>query len=99
MNSINKEILLLNEKSNQKIGKERDSEEIIEKLKNFDIIMKNKDEKIEALEGKLKDANLKIFEQNKEIEIINKKLHVLKKKDTKMEWKTRLINQWNKLIK
>ena len=33
----------------------------------------NQDEKIEILEGKLKDTNSKIFEQNKEIEIITKK--------------------------
>ena len=70
MEKLSKDIELLNEK-------ERKSEGIIVNLQNFDSMIKQKDEKIEKLEGKLKDTNLKILEQNNEIEIINKKLRVL----------------------
>ena len=52
---------------------------MIEKLKNFDSVMKKKNEKIEELEGKLKDTNLKVFEQNKEIEMIIRNYVCLKK--------------------
>ena len=60
MENLSKDIELLNEK-------ERESKGIIEKLRNFDSMMKNKNEKIEILEGKLKDTNLKISEQKKKL--------------------------------
>ena len=53
--------------------------------KLFEIILLHEDitqrEKIQILENKIKDANLKIFEQAKEIELINKKLRCLKDKE------------------
>ena len=63
--------------------KERESERIIEKLKQFDDMVQKKDDKIQTLENKMKDANLKIFEQSKEIDLINKKLRSLKDNDNK----------------
>ena len=46
-------------------------------------MVQKKDDKIQTLENKMKDANLKIFEQSKEIELINKKLRSLKDNDNK----------------
>ena len=46
--------------------------------------MKKQNEKIEMLENKSKDTDLKIVEQNKEIDILKKKLRILKEKDSKV---------------
>ena len=73
---LSKDIKVLNDK-------EKESERIIEKLKQFDDIIQKRDDKIQILENKIKDSNLKIFEQAKEIELINKKLRCLKEKENK----------------
>ena len=60
LENLSKDIEILNEK-------ERDSEEMIENLKHFDSLLKNKNEKIEALEGKLKDTNLKVLNRTRKL--------------------------------
>ena len=64
--------------------KEKKSEDIIQKLNNFENIVREKNEKIEKLDDKIKDTNLKIFEQGKEIDMLKKKLHVLKEKEKRL---------------
>ena len=60
--SIDKGLKLLNEK-------ETEAKVVIEKLNQmevkFDLLIKQRDEKIEHLEMQLKDTNLKAFEQDK----------------------------------
>ena len=46
--------------------KEKKFEDIIQKLNNFENIVIEKNEKIEKLDDKIKDTNLKTFEQGKE---------------------------------
>ena len=64
--------------------KEKKSDEIIQKLNNFENIVKDKNEKIEKLEDKVKDTNLKILQQGKEMEMLKKKLRLLKEKEKKL---------------
>ena len=62
IDSIDKGLKLLNEK-------ETEAKVVIEKLNQmevkFDLLIKQRDEKIEHLEMQLKDTNLKAFEQDK----------------------------------
>ena len=54
------------------IGKLKELEE------KFDLHVKEKDERIEALENELKDTNLKVFEQDKTFSILSKKFGILR---------------------
>ena len=65
-------------------AKEKESEDIIENLKQIENSMKKQNEKIQTLENKSKDTDLKIVEQNKEMDILKKKLRILKEKESKV---------------
>ena len=46
--------------------------------------VKKQSEKIQNLEDRLKDTDLKVFEQTKEIDILKKKMRVLKENEFKV---------------
>ena len=72
----NVKITKLIEDIDQLNAKEKESESIIENLKQIENNMKKQNEKIQTLENKSKDTDLKIVEQNKEIDCLKKKLRV-----------------------
>ena len=65
-------------------AREKESKDIIEKLKLFENTVIKQNEKIQMLENKTKDSDLKIHEQNREIDLLKKKLRVLKEKESKV---------------
>ena len=88
---LKKENIAINEKLTKVIRdiemlseEEKNSKDIIEKLKLFETNVEKQNEKIQVLENKLKDSDLKIHEQNKEIDILKKELRVLKEKESKV---------------
>ena len=88
---LKKESELLNEKLCKVIEdienltrKEKASEGNIEKLKMLESTVMKQSEKIQNLEDKLKDTDLKVFEQTKEIDILKKKMLVLKENKSKV---------------
>ena len=79
--NIDNELKLLNEKeteANMMIVKLNQMEE------KFDLLIQQRDEKIEHLEMQLKDTNLKAFAQDKKIDTLRKKFNILKEKDSIM---------------
>ena len=72
--------------------KEFESKLIIDKLKQleekFDQHMKEKDDRIEALENEIKDTNLKLFDQDKKFSILSKKFGVLREKMYELDKET-----------
>ena len=59
-------------------------EKNIEKLKMLESTVIKQSEKIQNIEDKLKDTDLKVFEQTKEIDILKKKMRVLKENESKV---------------
>ena len=88
---LKKENIEINEKLTKVIedielisAKEKESKDIIEKLKLFENTVEKRNEKIKMLENKTKDLELKIHEQNKETDLLKKKLRVLKENESKI---------------
>ena len=52
--------------------------------KLFENTVEKQNEKMQVLENKLKDFDLKTHEQNKEMDILKRKLRVLKEKESKV---------------